>query len=288
MGSKTLNWEKRQKIRNGEPIEVFFDKEKQISLTFFPVTMSHYEEFLSVRNAILLRQSAMPIEYMSMKYLSALWALEIDSVRDTGKVTGVFDGIMRMLYLTLRLEYNSDILLQTVYCSTEDPRQLQYIEVTQGDKIVQITPQMFSAYIRPLIAEQNGLTLPDESYNVDLVEEEEKIKNSQDNELECDTDTLIASVAYLSGINEMAINNWTVLQFEHRVQAIERDKRFMLYSAAELGGMVTFKKGNPCPSWCYEKRRTSVAVRAIGDVSQNVKAIGDLGAVVTAGGSTNS
>jgi len=98
MGSKTLNWEKRQKIRNGEPMEVFFDKEKQISLTFFPVTMSHYEEFLSVRNAILLRQSAMPIEYMSMKYLSALWALEIDSVRDTGKVTGVFDGIMRMLY----------------------------------------------------------------------------------------------------------------------------------------------------------------------------------------------
>ena len=26
----------------------------------------------------------------------------------------------------------------------------------------------------------------------------------------------------------------------------------MLFSAADLSGMTEFKKGNPCPSWCFD------------------------------------
>lgn len=41
-------------------------------------------------------------------------------------------------------------------------------------------------------------------------------------------------------------------EFENRRKAIERDKKYTLFGQAEMSGMVSFKNGNPYPSWCYD------------------------------------
>lgn len=272
--SRASSWERRNKIRRGDPLT-------WNGLTFYPVTMSHYEEFLEVKQAWVARQSTFPVEYAVLPFLSALWAMDYDSVRATGKPIGLFERIIRFLYLSLRLEYKVEDAFKKIYYDPKTPKEIQFIDVTQGGRTVRITPQDFTAYVRPLVAEQNGLELPNESYNPELVQAERDLASLRSARLKYDTDTLIASVAYASNLDEKDIDEWTVLKFERRYRAIERDKNFMLYRSAELSGMVKFPKGNPVPSWCYEKEEgISPALRTASEVSENVKAVGNIAAAI--------
>lgn len=275
--SKLSAWEKRNKIRRGEPLE-------WKGLLFYPVKMSHYEEFLDVKNAWLARQSSFPVKYMALPFLSAVWAMDVDFAKSDGKLIGLFERIIRFLYLSLRLEYKRENLIEHVYLHNDDIRELDHIEVTQGGNTVQITPADFAAYIRPLVAEQNGLTLPDESYNPELVQAEQELASEQAASLKFDIDTMIASVAYLSHLDESVVDEWTVLKFERRRNAIERDKKYMLYAQAEMSGIVKFKHGNPYLSWCFDEAEgLSPVLRSTSDVNANVSAIGDINAAVAAG-----
>ena len=275
--SKLSAWEKRNKIRRGEPLE-------WNGLLLYPVTMSHYEEFLDVKNAWLARQSSFPVRYMAMPFLSAVWAMDVDFAKSDGKLIGLFERIIRFLYLSLRLEYNGEEAFKHIYCKNGEIRELSHIEVTQDGNTVTITPRDFAAYIRPLVAQQNGLELPDESYNPELVEAEQIMAEEAQKKspLKYDTDTLLSSVAYVSGISEAELDEWTVLLFERRLRAIERDKNYMLYKQAELSGMVKFPKGNPCASWCYDTKSLSAAVIPLGDLQQKHSGIGDISGTVNA------
>lgn len=267
--------ERQRKIRRGEPLTA-------LGLTFYPLTMSYYEEFLEVKNAWIIRLSTLPTQYMIMSFLSAIWAMEYDSITQTGKGIGFFDRIIHLLYLSLRLEYNREEALKKIYYNRQTPREISYIEITQNGNTVKITPQDFNAYIRPLVAEQNGLELPDESFNPDIIKAEQEYDQNNAPDLKIDLGTLISSVAYLSHISEAELDNWTILQFERRYKAIERDKLFTLYKQAELSGMVKFKKGNPCPSWCYDVQTISRALVKASDLKENFKAIGDITTAISA------
>ena len=135
--------------------------------------------------------------------------------------------------------------------------------------------------MRPLIAEQNGIQLPDESFNPEIVEEEQRLSQEGEGKLKFDINTLIASVANASRLRECEIDEWTVVEFERRRQAIEREKQFMLYAQAEMSGMVKFKKGNPCPSWQLDKQDgLSPALKTAQELKGNFAAVGDIEQVV--------
>jgi hypothetical protein len=266
--------ERKVRIRKGLPIEA-------LGLQFFPVTMADYEEFLECKNALAIRMTSLAktnIEYLSMPFLSALWAMELDTVRATGKAIGFFERTIRMLYLSLRLEYDSQKVFSHIYCDENNPRNLLYVEVEQTDgKPVKISPAEFTTIVRPLIAEQNGIDLPNESYDDELVEEEQYITQEQSSKVKFDMETLIASVANASRLRECDIDEWTVKEFERRRQAIDRDKYFMLYTQAEMSGMVKFKKGNPYPSWCLDKEQgLSPALKTASELKGNFAAVGDI------------
>lgn len=278
MSKATASWERKSKIRHGEPIEC-------LGLTFYPITVARYEEFLELKNAWIVRLSSLPLQYAIKPFLSALWALDLDIFEESGKPAGFFGRALRLLYLSLRLEYDTKEAFGKICYLRDKPKELSHIEVTQDGNTVKITPQDFAAYIRPLIAEQNGLELPDESFNPEIVEAEQQIAQggSKKSPLIFDTDTLIASVAYLSHLTEKELDEWTILQFEHRIKAIERDKRYMLYGQAELSGMVKFPKGNPYSSWCYDSKSLSAALVELGDLQQKHRGLGDIVGTVNAG-----
>lgn len=278
MSKATANWEKKLKIRHGEPIEC-------LGLTFYPITVARYEEFLAVKDAWTIRLSSLPLQYAIKPFLSALVALDLDSFEKTGSVVGFFARVLRLLYLSLRLEYKAEDAFRTIYYQRDNPKELSFIKVTQNGNTVKITPQDFAAYIRPLVAEQNGLELPDESFNPEIVEAEQQMANeaNKKNPLIFDSDTLIASVAYLSHLTEKELDEWTILQFEHRIKAIERDKRYMLYGQAELSGMVKFPKGNPYSSWCYDGKSLTAALVELGDLQKKHSGLGDIVGTVNAG-----
>lgn len=266
--------ERKARIRKGLPIEA-------LGLQFYPITMADYEEFLECKNALAIRMTSLAktnIEYLSMPFLAALWAMELDSVRATGKAIGFFERVIRLLYLSLRLEYDTQKVFSHIYCDENNPRNLLCVEVEQTDgKPVKISPAEFTTIVRPLIAEQNGIELPDESSNTDLLQAEQDMSNAEQSKLKFDVDNLISSVAYLSHVDESEIEDWTVVQFERRNKAIWRDKHFTLYGQAELSGMVSFKNGNPYPSWCFERTdNLSSALLSLDEMQDKYKGTGDV------------
>ena len=239
---------RRAHIRRGEPIT-------ESELTFFPITMDYYDVFVSCKNALILRQASLPVRYLSMDYLSALFTLELDELKSGKESSQMFLKVMTLLHLSLRIGLNVDELYKNIEVSIEkDKIRLKHILIKQNEKIVKFTPLDFSTRFRQIIAEQNGLELPDEAENIALVQDNEKLKelNNKGKSLNVNLDDLIASVAYQSKVSEKEIMTWTVREFENRKKAIDRDKRFMLCGQAEMSGMVSFKSGNPAPSWQFD------------------------------------
>lgn len=239
---------RRTLIRRGEPIT-------ESELTFYPITMDYYDVFIQCKNALILRQASLPVRYLSMDYLSALFTLEIDELKSGKEPSQVFLKVMTLLHLSLRIGLNVEELYKNIEVSIEkDKIRLKHILIKQNEKIVKFTPLDFSTRFRQIIAEQNGLELPDEAANIDLVRDNEKLKelNNKGKSLNVNLDDLIASVAYQSKVSEKEIMTWTVREFENRKKAIDRDKRFMLCGQAEMSGMVSFKNGNPAPSWQFD------------------------------------
>lgn len=240
--------DRKTKIRKGEPIT-------ESELIFYPITMDYYDRFIQCKDAIILRQASLPVRYLSMNYLSALFAMEIDAIKSGQPSASLFFKVMLMLHLSLRIGFNVDELSKNICVKEEhDKIVLDHIVIKQDDKIVKFTPRDFSTKFRPLIAEQNGLELPDESENIDLIHDNNKLKEmaNKGKPLNINLDDLIASVAYQSKLSEKDIMSWTVREFENRKKAIERDKRYMLCGQGEMSGMVSFKNGNPSPSWCFD------------------------------------
>lgn len=235
-------------VRKGEPIT-------ESGLVFYPITMDYYDEFIRCKETIILRQASLPVRYLSMNFLSALFAMELDAVTSGKLSAGMFFRAMLILHLSLRIGFDVNELNKNISVKTErDKIVLDYIVVKQKDKIVKFTPLDFTTKFRPLIAEQNGLELPDESENLELVQSNQALKelNSKGKPLNVNLDDLIASVAYQSRVSEKDIMSWTVREFENRKRAIDRDKRYMLCGQGEMSGMVSFKDGNPSPSWCFD------------------------------------
>lgn len=239
---------RRTLIRRGEPIT-------ESELTFYPITMDYYDVFIQCKNSLILRQASLPVRYLSMDYLSALFTLEIDELKSGKEPSQVFLKVMTMLHLSLRIGLNVEELYKNIEVSIEkDKIRLKHILIKQNEKIVKFTPLDFSTRFRQIIAEQNGLELPDEAENIALVQDNEKLKEltNKGKSLNVNLDDLIASVAYQSKVSEKEIMTWTVREFENRKKAIDRDKRFMLCGQAEMSGMVSFKNGNPAPSWQFD------------------------------------
>lgn len=273
--------ERKARIRKGLPIEA-------LGLQFYPIKMADYEEFLECKSALAIRQTSLAnanIEYLSMPFLSALWAIELDSIMQTGKAIGIFERVIRLLYLSLRLEYDSEKAFNNIFCEQTNPRNLLYIEVKQNDKQpVKITPTDFTATIRPLIAEQNGIELPDESENPDIIQTENQMQQESESKIKFDIETMITSVASASNLRQGDIDDWTIKEFETHRQALDRKINYMVYSQAEMSGMVSFKNGNPYPSWCFDRAETlTSALITVDEMQDKYQGVGDVKKTVQQG-----
>ena len=262
--SQGLTSEMKSTIRRGLPVTV-------CGLKIYPILMTDYETFLLCKNALLVRLRSLPVEYMTRDYFSALFGLELDTLKKTGKGIGLVSRFLKLLELSLRIEsLNTQKEGSIRYRTLKDRVDIESIAVVQGDTEVLLKPSDLSHRIRPVIAALNGLELPDENENPELVlanEQKKQFESRNARELKSSIDDLISSVAYLSHCRETEIMEWSVREFEARKRAIDRDKHYTLYGQAEMGGMVKFKNGNPCPSWCYDALDESLGTKSLASIA---------------------
>lgn len=278
-GLGSMPRERRLRIRRGEPI-------RECGLDWFPVTMDHYEDFIQCRDALSLRLSSLPVRYMGMDYLSAVFALELAAIKNPdapGRGGGLFFRLMRLVGLSLRIEMTSKRINESIYYRVSGRDDIAIDSMTfeqtgaDGETLTaKITPFQFSSQIRPLLAAQNQIELPDEADNSDLIADYDKKRKieSRGISLKTDLDDLVSAVAYKSGVADAEIMKWNVRDFENRRRAIERDTKYRLYAGAELGGMVSFKHGNPYPSWCFDAADDTLGTLEFTELSKTLQGAG--------------
>lgn len=251
----------------GEPIERY-------GLTFYPLTMEHYEEWNACKGALTLRMSTLPALYGVMPYLGALYAMDMDAMMAEKQSAGWMGRLAALLCLSLRLPKESPEQFIGFMCDPKEPRKLTQIVLFDGQTKAHISVMDFNE-IREVIALQNGAELPDESENPELIQAKTD-RNTAGMQLEYSFENLIAAVAYQSHVDEKDVLNWTIRAFQARQRAIARDKQYMINGIIEGSGMVKWKGGNPVISWCFDKTEA-----ADGGFMSESEMLGSLGKVGT-------
>lgn len=235
----------------GEPI-----RDEKTGIELHPITMQDYERYQLCKSALLIRQSTLPASYAAMPYLKALYAYDMETEYAGGwtvKVLNVLAMAMQRPIQCLKVFTNSD-------------GEFAEIRYESSSEVMRITANDF-ARIRTIITAQNGDKLPDEAENAELVEAEMDIAQKQNMNLEYDFETLIASVALQYRMRPKEILQWTIREFENAKRAIDRDKLYMMCTAAEFSG-TKWKNGNPAPSWFADKKRAgSIALEPLKDLA---------------------
>lgn len=219
-------------------------------LTLYPVTMGDYEVFLWAKEALVVMQQSLPLKYVTMPYLEALYALDFDALRATGRSAGMMGRLAQLLALALHAPPEEAV---RPMASVNEPGRLAALELRQGDRVVRVKPVRFGT-LRELLCAQNDLEVPDESHNMEL-EEAARDLAARESGLEIDLESQLYAVAAALGKEPGELDGWAVRRFQQTVKAIDRRLRYQMYGVAELSGMVKFKEGNPCPSWCFDKKK---------------------------------
>lgn len=242
-------------VRKNEPIEMD-------GLTFYPILVSEMDDFNEARSAIELMQQSLPVTYAVMPMLQALYALDTDALRDTGHKTGLFARAVLFLALSLRLgqgmTWKERMDLFQICPAQDVPGKLLSVKfLYNGEGTREITPAQFSRY-RPILAAQNGLLIPDETANKDLIEAE---KNMDDNPLNIvpSFDKMLAGVAMREHCHKSDLLDWTICEFMERFKAIGQELGYLVCAISEGNG-CKWTGGNPIPHWCLDRQQSNKAL----------------------------
>lgn len=225
-------------------------------LAFHALTMDRYEEWQSDKSVILARQSTLPVTFVTMPFIDALFALDLAAFEETHKLAGTMNRVLHAMALALRMPENSVGTRQIGLVTNH--MELKGFYVNQADGTQQFIPKEDFPQIRKILAWQQGEDIPDESLNDELLEDEKWIAQRNAGNLEIDMDSLLASVALNAHMRIRDVYGMSILEFEVTRSAIDRDKKYMICAAAESAG-TKWKGGNPHPSWCFDRKKAESA-----------------------------
>lgn len=251
------------KIRRYSPIETD-------GITLYPITVGEYDAFNQARPAIEFVQQSLPVAYVSMPLLQAFYAMEIKSLVENADLpSGYLVRAMQFLALALRLAPDEPMEQRIrrfkIVTSTNDYTRLMSLSfVMNGEERYDITPVKFQRWL-PILAAQNGLTLPSDTDNPELLKTEEILLSKRGTDLDVSLEAIVSSVALFSNVDDEKVYDWPILKLTSRRQALQRALDYIICGVGEAQG-ATWKKGNPVPSPFFPRKKTgSVAAIPMSD-----------------------
>ena len=219
--------------------------------TLYPITVEHYEEYLIASQAIGYMQQQLPIELMSIPLLSAFFKIDLERAMKGETPTGLYTSAVVALVLALRLANDDEDVLECCkqfvpLTSQSDPTDLKALAFVdaQGDTRT-ITPIQFTK-MRNVIAEQNGIEIPDELDNAELVQAEKDLAERKAPKLDVKIVDMVQAAVAFTGKDEDEIYQWAVLKL---TRTLEMHKRILDYAVDAIaeGSGASWKGGNPVP-----------------------------------------
>jgi hypothetical protein len=231
-------------------------------LIFYPVLVEEYEEFLTAKAAIEFMHQRLPRVFLNMPLLQAYFALDSQSVADEQLPTGLMARAVLFLALSLRLGQGLPVDKRIALFRPRvdaNGRLKSLMFSPDGEEICEITPAKFQR-LRPILAAQNGLEIPPDDANPELVDAEKEIAAKKAPDLDVNPESLISTVAALSGADEKEIYDWPIAKLQSRQRALHRTLDYIICGVGEAQG-TKWKKGNPVPNPFFDRKKEGSAAK---------------------------
>ena len=233
-------------------------------ICLYPIRVDEYEEFAIAKPAVEFLHQSLPVALMGMPILQAYYRMDAESIRDDQYPTGLFSRSILFLVLALRrgegMEAEQRMRLIRPRIDPANPMKLKSLVFSpDGEEICEISPAKFQR-LRPILAAQNGLAIPDEDANPELIRAEEELRRKNAPELDGALDTLVSGVAALSGADESEIYGWPIAKLMNRQRSFQRFFDYFICGVGEAQG-TKWKKGNPTPSPFFDRKKTGSAAK---------------------------
>ena len=222
-------------------------------LSFYPLMVRDYNHYARAKQAMELMLGSLPPKLARLPWCQCLWELDKQCESQTGKTGDFLVSLMIVLSRALRLEAPEGMVVIPMRPVFSQEGLLTAIMVgeTTGDYVLLNMQQMDT--VRKILAEQNGYDVPDENWNPELVRAAQ-LNAKGTAGIDYDFETLLYSVAVNAHCRVKDICDWTIREFHGMQDAIDRTLGYQIYTLAEQSGYVTFPKGNPYPTWKFDRK----------------------------------
>ena len=242
----------RQEIIEGKPI-------KWNGLVFHPLKVRQFALYQAARDSFELMQKSLPPKLARMSWFPGLYALDKWFLEQTGTVKGYFITAVRVIAAALGMEKTdtkSPLPVGiTPLVDKDGTMKTLCIQPRPGDDPVLLSMGKMNE-LRELIAAQNGYTIPNENWNLELYRAAKELEaDGGGTPLEYDMEALIYSVSVNTGIPANEIWDWEIRRFMKTQEAVDRKLDYLICTTAELSQQIKFKDGSPCPSWKFPRAK---------------------------------
>lgn len=239
-------------------------------LTLWPVTVEHTYLFNAARAALDVVPMSLPVALISLPVLDAFYRLDLEEKQNTGMTRGLVGSVVLLLKLALRLGAITDE--KSLACGVQiipdeqKPGRLREIVFFDeyGDSI-SVSPATFQQ-IRPILAAQNGVDMPSDTANPEILEMERLMALKDMKDLDPKLTDKIIFVAQGSGVPEEEIWKWPILKLERHAALLRRRLDYLAVTTGQMSGMVKFTDGSPVPSPYWARKRGLASLQSLGAV----------------------
>ena len=249
----TISDKYAQQVRRNVPVVY-------AGLTFHPLTVERYDLYARAKPAFELMQASLKVpKFARLPWCACLWALDEECFEQTGEVGRFLTDVLCVMVEALRLEAFSDAGnggkdAYPIYPAFKDEQLVGIAVGMNPTNRVMLDMRMMND-VRRIIAAQNGYDIPDENWNPDLVRAaQQNAEHKSTGGITFDLESLVYSVAFNCHVRPADIWGWPIREFIHIQDAIDRTLNFQIYTLAEAVGMVKFTKGNPYPTWKFDRK----------------------------------
>lgn len=219
-------------------------------LEFKPLTVEYIGIYQAAKPSFELMQSSLPPKLAVMSWCNCLDAMDRQA-EETGMTTYFLTFALTVMALSLGLELMGNNMFPLREARDKDGNIVAFIVGMDNPTLLNANDMN---EIRKIIAAQNLYEIPDESWNPDLVRAKKHQESLGHSDIDFNIDDLIYSVALNAHVKPEEIWDWTIRDFLMTQDAIDRKLNYQIFMTAEHSGFVKFQKGNPYPTWKYNRR----------------------------------
>ena len=219
-------------------------------LEFKPLTVEHLGVYQAAKPSFELMQSSLPPKLAVLSWCNCLDAMDKQAA-EAGMTTYFLPLALMVVAFSLGLQPMGKDGNYPLRDARDANGNIVAFVVGISNPVI-LNP-MDMDEIRKIIAAQNLYEIPDESWNPDLVRARKHQESLGKSDIDYNVDDLIYSVALNAHVKPEEIWDWTIRDFIMTQNAIDRTLNYQIFMTAEHSGFVKFNKGNPYPSWKFNR-----------------------------------